>query len=135
MSGCHQAGLGRGGRVGQAEQVVEGEQTGVVAVGPDGLNGVAPDGSELTQLKRGGLERLGGAFVELAENVPFPLASRAGAGSPQGIEAEIALAAILPLDGQFLADGLEVFGAHGGRIEKGMGHTRTGPAVSPRESE
>lgn len=121
--------------MGQAEQVVEGEQPGVVAVGPDGLDGVAPDGSELTQLKRSGRERADWPPVELAEHVPFPLAFRAGAGSPQGIEAEIALAAILPPDGQFLADGLEVFRAHGGRIGKGSGHTRTGPAVSPGESE
>lgn len=59
-----------------------------------------------------GAEFLVGGFVEIAHDIHFAFTAGAGAGAAEFFERDETFLAVLPFDGEFLADGLEVGGAH-----------------------
>ena len=101
---------------GDFEEVFEGINAGVVAVGPDGLDAVAADGIEPGQFEGDAGKGFRGVFVNVAEDVGFAGAAGAGAGAAEFFERNKILMAILPFDGQFISNRLNVGRAHGSKI-------------------
>ena len=81
-------------------------------VRPLGLNGVPSDIIEADQLKSLGRERLRRRFIDIAHNIRFPFATGTWAIPPQLLQGNITFAAILPFDGQFSPNLLNVCGLH-----------------------
>ncbi len=84
-----------------------------MAIGPDELNRVSAHASHARQLESGRQQGLRRAFVDMAENIGFPLACGAGAMPAQLLEREITLGAILPFDREFVSDHLYIDWLHG----------------------
>jgi hypothetical protein len=55
-------------------------------------------------------------LINVAHNVHFAFAARAGAGSPEGFEAQERLRLVIPLDGEFVANPLDVHRFHAQNI-------------------
>lgn len=105
--------LSRRRRLGrEARKILEGKNAGAVAVGPNGLDGVAADIDHAHESKGARGERLIGPLVEVPHDVPLSLAARARAMSAHGFQRDKTLAAIVPFDGQFAADLLDVRWLH-----------------------
>lgn len=79
-----------------------------MAIRPDWLDGVAADSVDPEQPERRGGEGAFGAFVQLAEGIDFALAAGAGTVAAQGFEPDVILVAVVPADGQLLADRFEM---------------------------
>lgn len=77
-------------------------------------------------------------FVQLAQDIHFTLAARAWAGAAQFLQRNEALFAVIPPDGQFIADVLNVRRTHVQRLPDraacANGHLREGAEgkISPR---
>ena len=99
---------------GDFEEVFEGINAGVVAVGPDGLDAVAADGIEPGQFEGDAGKGFRGVFVNVAEDVGFAGAPGAGAAAAEFFERNKILPAIFPFDGQFISNRLNVGRAHAG---------------------
>ena len=83
-----------------------------MSVSPYRLNRVTANALESNQFKCLGGEGPFWVFVKIAHNVLLPFAAGARTALSQFFERNEALAAILPLDGQFLADLLYIQGTH-----------------------
>jgi hypothetical protein len=83
-----------------------------MAIGPDGLDGVIADRLDPEELEGRGGEGAVGSFVQLAEGVDLAFAPGAWAGTAEVIEADEGLGSVVPADGEFVADDLEVDRAH-----------------------
>src|SRR6266511_274285 len=81
-------------------------------VGPQRLHRVTADDGAAQELKRPRRERLGGRLVNVAQDVRLTLAARTWTVAAEFFHRDEALAPILPLDGEFIADGLDVGRAH-----------------------
>ena len=101
-------------------EVFEGKNSSVVAVGPDGLDAVAADGIETGQFEGDAGKRFRGVLVNVAEDVGLAGAAGAGAGAAEFFERNKILPAILPFDGQFISNRLNVGRAHGRKISGRM---------------
>ena len=84
-----------------------------MAIGPHGLQGVAAHAAQADQLKSIGGERALGLLVNIAQDVGLTLAAGAGAAPPQHWQWNVTLRTIIPLDGEFVPDALNVSGLHG----------------------
>ncbi len=104
ISGCR--------RLDQPVQIVERVQAGVMAIRPDGLNGIRAHPLQADQLEGTRGQWLSGRLVELAHHVPLSLAARTGASPPQSFQPNVMLAAVSPFNGQFLADHLNIRRLH-----------------------
>lgn len=94
-------------------EVIEGIDSGGMAIRPDRLDGVAADIGEAKELERLRAQWPLWAFINVAHDVLFALAARARAATAQFFEGDEAFAAVIPLDGEFTADGLHVQRPHG----------------------
>jgi hypothetical protein len=97
---------------GDLGEVFGGIDAGVVAVFPKELEAVAADRDPTPQPVGGGSEGLGNGAVGVAHDVLFTGTTRAGAGSAKGFESEELLGAVRPLDGEFVADALDILRNH-----------------------
>ena len=94
-----------------------------MAVRPHRLHRVTADEWRADEPEGIRSQRTVGAFVEIAHDVPLALTSGAGAMASQFLQLDEAFAAVVPLDGKFIANGLEIGWSHGLTL-------RTGPQVS-----
>src|SRR5690349_14419764 len=85
-----------------------------MAITPDWLDGVATNQLELQQPKCLRSEGTLGGSVNIAHHVRFPLATCTRAGTAELLERNERLTAIVPADGEFVADRLQVQGPHTG---------------------
>lgn len=101
-------------RLSQSMQIVEGIKTRGVPIRPDRLNGVSAYGFDPEQNERG--RRIGPirTFVEIAQDIALALAAGAGTRFAQQFEADKTFAAVFPLNGQFLANDLNILRSHQG---------------------
>ena len=83
-----------------------------MAILPDGLNGVPADSFDPDKLKSLRRKRTVGVFVEIAHDVDLAFASGARTTATKFLQADEIFMAIVPFDGDFLADLLEVYRAH-----------------------
>jgi hypothetical protein len=83
-----------------------------MSVGPGGLHGVGPDPRELGQLKCLGCEWFFGVFVQIPHDVHLAAAARAGTAPAEFLERNVGLAAVVPFDGEFRSDRLNVHRLH-----------------------
>jgi hypothetical protein len=104
-------------RLRHAPQIVEGKQSRGMAIAPDGPDRVATHVVHARQLKRRRGQRTVGCLVEVAHDVRLPVAPGAGAITAELFELHEGFAAVVPLDGQFVADDLDVGWAHGLRAD------------------
>lgn len=93
-------------------EVVEREQSRAVAVRPKRLHGVATHHRQTREMERIRRERLVRVLVKVAHDVHLALAAGARAMAPELLQLHKTLAAIVPLDGQLVADGLNVDRSH-----------------------
>ena len=93
-------------------QVVEGKNSAGMAIAPRRLQAVAAYQRETPPLKSRRGQRFVGPFVKLPQDIHLALAARARTSAAQGFQNQITLTAIVPLDGQFTADGLYVCRSH-----------------------
>ena len=98
---------------GDAFQIFKGEEPGRMAVGPDGLQGIASHRDQARQLKRPGRQGCWWIFVQITHDIGFAFTSGAGTGAPQIFQRDETLRAVIPFDRQLIADELEVQGTHG----------------------
>jgi len=96
----------------ESTQVLEGVEAGGVAVGPDGLEGVGTDRFQAEQLRRAGGQRTVRSFVQVSHDIGLAGATGTGAMTAQGDQGDETLGAIIPAEGEFGADDLDVDGAH-----------------------
>src|SRR6266478_2890041 len=83
-----------------------------MAVPPKGLDGVTANHREPEQLERLRSKRLLRPFVKSAHDIPLSLAAGAGTISPQRFELDETLRAIIPFDGQFIPNVLNINRSH-----------------------
>src|ERR1700722_8482697 len=83
-----------------------------MAVAPDRLNGIAAHFNNAFELEGRWPERLLRPFVECSHDVALAFAASAGAGSPQLLQWNKAFPGILPFDGQFRTDLLQIRRLH-----------------------
>lgn len=83
-----------------------------MTIAPKRLKRVGPDAHDSTQLKRGGLERGSRSLVKVAHDIPFTLAPGTRTAATQLLEWDEGLLSIVPFDGEFLADVLDVDWLH-----------------------
>ena len=83
-----------------------------MTITPDGLYGIAPHGDHAGQLKGFGGEGRGRVFINVAHDVGFALAARTGAAAAELFQGDETFGAICPFNGEFLADLLDIEGAH-----------------------
>src|SRR5881296_1971324 len=95
-----------------AFQVVEGIKTRAVPVSPHRLDRVAACDGAAHELKRRRRERLVGRLVHVTQNVHLTLASRAWTMAPESFQRDETLASVVPLDGEFISDWLNVSRTH-----------------------
>ena len=88
--------------------IIEGKNPRGVAVTPNRLNCVTADLRDPPQLKRLRRQRLVRTFVKNAHDIPLSFAPRTWAVAPHRLQSQKALAAVVPFDGQFLANLLNV---------------------------
>ena len=84
-----------------------------MSICPDWLQGITAHAAQADQLKSIGGERTLGMLVNIAQDVRLTLAAGAGAAPPQHWQWNVTLPAIIPLDGEFVPDALNVGGLHG----------------------
>ena len=87
-------------------EVFKGEKAGCVAVGPDWLHSVASDAVQPDQLKRLGRQGFGRILVKIAHDIGFTFATRAWAITAQFLQGDKTFSAVLPLDGELIANRL-----------------------------
>src|SRR5208282_6344413 len=83
-----------------------------MSVGPHRLDRVTAHAHDADQFKGLRTQRFFRVLVNIAQDVHLALASRARTTPPQFLERNEILAAIIPFDGQFGADGLNVHRSH-----------------------
>ena len=83
-----------------------------MSVTPNRLDGITAHGLDLFQGKRPGRKRFIRSLVDLAENVRFTMATGTRTTPSQHLQGHKRLAPIIPFDGQFISDGLEINRAH-----------------------
>ena len=83
-----------------------------VSVRPNRLNSIAAHADKPNQLKGRRCQRPVGILIDIPQNVRFTLAIRARATAPQPFQWNKTLTAIIPFDGQFLADLLKIQRSH-----------------------
>ena len=66
---------------GQSAEIFEGINAGGMTIRPNGLDGIPADIDDAHQLKSPRAERLCGILVNIAHDVLFPVATRAGAAA------------------------------------------------------
>ncbi len=98
---------------GDTFQIIEGEEPGRMAVGPNRLQRIASHRDQARQLKRPGRKRCGWIFVQMTHDIGFAFATGAGTGTPQILQGDETLRAIIPFNRQLIADELEVQRTHG----------------------
>src|SRR5476651_1284606 len=81
---------------GETAEVVEGVEAGGVAVGPDGLDGVAADVDDAHELKGAGGKVLGGIFIDVAHDVYFAAAPGTGTMPAHGFQRDETLGPVIP---------------------------------------
>ena len=81
-------------------------------VAPNWLEGVTTDIADPAQLKRRWRQRLVRPFVNMAHDVRLAFAAGARTMAAQFFQRHKTLAAIVPFDGQLVADGLDICGLH-----------------------
>lgn len=89
-----------------------------MAITPDGLEAVASDYGAAAPLESCGRQRLIRPLVKLPQDVHLALATGAWTRPAQSFQGNEALAAIVPFDGQFISDRLQIHGSHGYRIDE-----------------
>lgn len=94
------------------QEVIKGKQSRAVAVGPHGLNGVTSDQGRAHETEGIRSQRKVRPFVKIAHDVPFALAAGAWTMPAQLLQRDEAFASVVPLDGQFIANGLKVGRSH-----------------------
>lgn len=99
-----------------ALQIVEGVDSSVVSVSPEELDRISAHGDEVFQgeCRRG--QRLWRCFVNVSQDVGLALAACTGATAAELFKRDETLRPILPFEGQFVSDVLNVCGAHGRRL-------------------
>jgi len=83
-----------------------------MSIAPDRLDGVSADVRDAGKLEGLRRQRTGGIFINVPHDVLFPLASGARTMTAQEFERDETLAAIVPFDGQFGADALQIDWMH-----------------------
>ena len=83
-----------------------------MSIGPLRLNSVSADSRDPHKLKGCGRKGLRGGFIHVSHNVALAFASGAGAVSAQVLDGDVGLSAVIPFDGQFAADVLNIYGLH-----------------------
>ena len=83
-----------------------------MAIGPEGLNGVTAYRGDAPQLERLRRERAVRIFVNIAHDIHLAFAAGARAASAQFFQVDKALRAVVPFDGELLANGLDVNWSH-----------------------
>src|SRR2546425_655706 len=92
----------------QVPQVIEGIDSARMSVSPLRLNRITADGRDTNKLKGRGWKRFRRSLVDLAHNIGLAFASGAGTISAEVFQRDIGFGAIIPLDGQFVADVLNI---------------------------
>src|SRR5258707_14917896 len=83
-----------------------------MSIGPDRLNGITAHESQSSELKCRRRQRLFRPLVQVPHDIRLAFAARARTSSPELFHRNEAFSPVLPFDGQFLANGLYVRGAH-----------------------
>src|SRR5436190_1987563 len=83
-----------------------------MAVAPNRLDGVAADVGDARELKRLWRQRPVRILIDIPQDVAFAFAACARASTPQRFQPHKAFAPIIPLDGQFIADLLNIRRSH-----------------------
>jgi len=87
-----------------------------MSVVPGRLDTVPAHQRETPPLERRWWQRLVRSFVKMPQHIHLALTTRARTGSSQFVQCHKTLAAIVPFDGQFLPDNLNVQWPHGGNL-------------------
>src|SRR5215471_7449406 len=85
-----------------------------MSISPGGLNAVGTNPRNSSQLKRSRCKRLLRPFVNVAHDIHLAFAAGARAMAAQFFQRDKSLGAIVPLDGQLVADGLNIERLHSG---------------------
>src|SRR6266516_4836987 len=87
-----------------------------MAVAPNRLNGVAADVGDAPELKRLRRQRFVRILIDIPHDVALAFASGARTTTSQHFQPHETFAAILPSDGQFIADLLNIRRSHYHRV-------------------
>ena len=94
---------------------------------PDGLDGITAHHDQSDQLKSRWFQRPLRTSIDVPQNVCFTLAIGAWATAPQLLKLDETLAAVVPFDGQFIADSLNVQWTHLENLSPGPARVHTFP--------
>jgi hypothetical protein len=94
------------------DEIIKGVKSGRVPVRPDGLDSITTDVRDASKLKRLRWQWLVRPFVEIPHYVHFTFAASTGTMPPQAFQSQITLGAVVPFNGKFLTDLLNVLGSH-----------------------
>lgn len=83
-----------------------------MTVPPGGLDSITTYGHHASDFESACAQRLVRTFVQLTEDVDFALATGARAKTPHLFEGEKGLRAIIPFDGEFVSDLLNIYWPH-----------------------
>ena len=97
---------------GQTSEIFEGINAGGMTIRPNGLDGIAADIDDAHDLKCPLGKRLRRILVNISHDVHFPVAPRAGAPAAHGFHRDKAFCPIIPFDGQFPANLLNICWLH-----------------------
>ena len=98
--------------VGDFFQIIKRVKPSGVAVTPDGLKRITADRLQPPELERGWRQGLIRPFVQISQDIHFSLAAGARAMAPQFFQWHKTLAAIVPFDGELVANCLNIRRPH-----------------------